>query len=77
MLKQQTKPISIRLPEEWIENLKLISNDIGLSSYSELVRIAVKSYIDEYLDDINFGKSLKEVSKEDIIDTDEFINSLG
>jgi len=77
MIKLHTKPISIRLPEEWIENLKLISNDIGLSSYSEIVRIAVKSYMDEYLDDINFGESLKEASKTEIIDTTDFINSLG
>lgn len=77
MIKVHTKPVSIRLPEEWIDNLKIISNDIGLSSYSEIIRIAVKRYMDEYLDDIEFGDRMKEASKSEIIDTDDFINSLG
>ncbi|MCF6334151.1 MAG: ribbon-helix-helix domain-containing protein [Spirochaetales bacterium] len=77
MIKVSTKPISIRLPEDWIDNLKLISSNIGLSSYSEIIRIAVKRYMDEYLDDEEFGNSMREASKTKIIDTDDFISSLG
>lgn len=77
MIKVSTKPISVRLPEDWIANLKLISSDIGLSSYSEIIRIAVKRYMDEYLDDEEFGNSMREASKTGLIDADDFIDSLG
>ncbi|MDA3939646.1 MAG: hypothetical protein PF693_10085 [Spirochaetia bacterium] len=77
MIKVSTKPISIRLPEDWISNLKLISSHIGISSYSEIIRIAVKKYMDEYMEDEEFGNSMREASKTGIIDTDDFISNLG
>jgi metal-responsive CopG/Arc/MetJ family transcriptional regulator len=71
-------PVPVRLPNDWIDELKKISEKSGLSTYSELIRVAVKKYIDEYKEDQEFGEELQsalksgKVSRKEIMD---FIDS--
>jgi len=73
---EKTVSIPVRLPEKWIGELKLISVNIGVTAYAEVIRIAVKQYIDSNLEDYAFGQAMLEVNNEDTVNTDIFINSL-
>jgi len=68
---KKTSPIPIRLPNDWIKKLKLIATHDGISSYAEIIRIAVKSYIDDYEDHL-LGLLMEEVEDDDVINADDF-----
>ncbi|OHD09004.1 MAG: hypothetical protein A2Y41_03340 [Spirochaetes bacterium GWB1_36_13] len=73
---KKTVSVPIRFPEEWINELKNISQDLGLSAYIEVIRIAVKKYLDEYHEDYGLAIAIKEGLESEKIDTEAFLNSL-
>ena len=72
----KTVSIPLRIPKAWIESLKDISNDIAVSAYSDIMRMAIKKYINEYNEDIALVIAMKETDTNDLVNTDKFLAEL-
>ncbi len=74
--EQKTTSIPLRLPDIWIKHLKIAAENIGVTSYSEVIRMAIKKYLTEELEDFGLGLMINEGIKSESIDTEDFINRL-